>query len=43
MFIVAWCRYFVILANSGYAKPCFVLGQCYESFTMNIPKVPMFH
>ena len=41
MFIVARYRYFVILANSGYMKPCFVLGQCFKSFTTNAPKVPM--
>ena len=33
MFIVARCRYFVIIANSGYVKPCFVLGECLETFT----------
>ena len=43
MFIVAQCRYFVILANSGYVKPCFVLGQCFESFTANVPKVLLWN
>ena len=38
MFIVAWYRYSVILANSRYVKPCFVLGECFESFTTNVPK-----
>ena len=41
MFIVARYKYFVILANSEYVKPCFVLGQCFESFTTNASKVPM--
>ena len=41
IFIVAQYRYFVILTNSGYVNPCLVLGQCFESFTTDIPKVLM--